>query len=111
MKTATAKLIAIALFVLPLLFLMMFKAGPVRGAVASDPAADYKDKYKCAVCHTPTASKFYDPAKPESEQVEVILKGKKGEKPPYMPGFETKGMTEDEAKALAAYMKSLKTAK
>jgi cytochrome c1 len=37
------------------------------------------------------------------------LKGKKGEKPPYMPGFEAKGMTEDQAKALAAYMRTLRT--
>jgi cytochrome c1 len=41
--------------------------------------------------------------------VQAILKGKKGEKPPYMPAFETKGITEDDAKALAAYMKSLRT--
>jgi hypothetical protein len=27
-----------------------------------------------------------------------------------MPAFETKGITEDDAKALAEYMKSLKTA-
>jgi mono/diheme cytochrome c family protein len=73
-----------------------------------DDAATYKAK--CAMCHTATASKFFDPAKPEAEQVQVILKGKKGEKPPYMPGFAEKGMTEDEAKALAAYMKTLKPA-
>jgi mono/diheme cytochrome c family protein len=112
MKTATIKLIAIALFAIPLLLLTMLKAAPVKGAVAplDDPAADYKDKYKCAVCHTPTASKFYDPAKTDEEHVQTILKGKKGEKPPYMPAFETKGMTEAEARSLAAYMKGLKKA-
>ena len=35
-------------------------------------------------------------------------KGKKPEKPPNMPGYEEKGITEDQAKALVAYMKSIK---
>jgi len=77
-------------------------------AAAGDTADDFKAK--CAACHTPTASKFFDPSKPEDEHVQIILKGKKGEKPPYMPGFEAKGMTVDQAKALAAYMKTLKPA-
>ena len=110
MRTTTIKLFTIALFALPLIFLMAFKAAPVRGAgtAVDDPAAEYKAK--CAACHTPTASKFYDPAKSDEEHVQTILKGRKGEKPPYMPGFEAKGMTEDGAKALAAYMKTLKPA-
>ena len=74
---------------------------------ADDPATVFKAK--CAACHSPKAEKFYDPARPDEEQVQAILKGKKGEKPPYMPAFETKGITEDDAKALAAYMKSLRT--
>jgi hypothetical protein len=37
-----------------------------------------------------------------------VLKGKKGEKPPNMPGYEEKGINEDQAKALVAHMKSLK---
>lgn len=110
MKTQTIKLIAIAFFALPLLFMTAFKASPVKGAgtLADDPAAEYKAK--CAACHTPAASKFYDPAKTDEEHIQIILKGKKGEKPPYMPGFEAKGMTEEGAKALADYMKSLRTA-
>lgn len=82
----------------------------IIGSVASadDPAADYKAK--CAACHTPTASKFYDPAKSDEEHTQIILKGKKGEKPPFMPAFEAKGVTEEQAKALAAYMKTLKPA-
>ena len=86
-----------------------FRTDVVRVSVAGDDAAaTYKTK--CAACHTPTASKFYDPAKTEDEQVQAIMKGKKGEKPPYMPAFGDKGMTEDEAKGLATYMKTLKTA-
>jgi hypothetical protein len=40
--------------------------------------------------------------------VEAVLKGKKGEKPPNMPAYQEKGITEDQAKALVAHMKSLK---
>lgn len=76
--------------------------------MAEDPAATYKAK--CAACHTATASKFFDPAKADDVHVQVILKGKKGEKPPYMPAFGEKGMTEDEAKALVAFMKTLRPA-
>ena len=38
-------------------------------------------------------------------------KGKKGEKPPFMPGFEAKGMSKDDAKALVEYMQSLRQPK
>jgi mono/diheme cytochrome c family protein len=109
MTTNKFKLIAIIFFAIPLLMMSTFKA-PVSGAavLTDDPAATFKAK--CAACHTPSASKFYDPAKTDEEHVQAILKGKKGEKPPYMPGFEVKGMTEDEAKGLAGYMKSLRPA-
>ena len=102
------KVIAITFFAIPVLAFLMFKPDPVKGAAvaADDPAAEYKAK--CAVCHTASAAKFYDPAKTDEEHVQIILKGKKGEKPPFMPGFEAKGMTEDAAKALAAYMKGLR---
>lgn len=110
MKTNRTKLFAIILFALPLMLIAVFNT-PVAKVAASatdDPAISYKAK--CAACHTPTASKFYDPAKTDEEHLQAIMKGKKGEKPPYMPGFEAKGMTEDEAKGLAAYMKVLKPA-
>ena len=110
MRTNRIKLLAIILFAAPLLMLTMFNVAPVKVAAYSvdDPATIYKTK--CAACHTPTAGKFYDPAKTDDEHVQTIMKGKKGEKPPYMPGFEAKGMTEDEAKGLAGYMKTLKPA-
>ena len=71
-----------------------------------DAAKTYKGK--CVACHGPKAEKKYDAAKPEDEQVQAVLKGKKAEKPPNMPGYESKGITADQAKALVAYMKSLK---
>jgi len=102
------KILSIAALVLPLLALVVFTNKPVKAvsSVVDDPATVYKAK--CAMCHTPKAEKFYDPSRPEEEQVQAILKGKKGEKPPYMPAFEEKGITEDGAKALVTYMKTLK---
>ena len=103
------KLIAAAVFTIPMIAIVGFKVDVVRvSAAGDDSAATYMTK--CAACHTPTDSKFYDPAKTEEEQVQAILKGKKGEKPPYMPAFGDKGITEDDAKGLAGYMKTLKTA-
>jgi len=63
---------------------------------------------KCVACHGPKAEKKYDPAKPDNEQVQAILKGKKAEKPPNMPGYESKGINAEQAKALVDYMKSLR---
>lgn len=98
------------LLAIPLILVVTFKGTPAMQAASSnnDAAATYKAK--CAACHSPTASKFYNPAKSDDSHVDVILKGKKGEKPPNMPGFGEKGMTVDEAKALAAHMRALKPA-
>ena len=73
----------------------------------TDAASYYKDG-KCVVCHGQKAEKKFDPAKSDDEHVQIILKGKKPEKPPNMPAYETKGITADQAKALLDYMKSLK---
>jgi mono/diheme cytochrome c family protein len=71
-----------------------------------DAGAVYKAK--CAMCHTATASKYFDAAKTDDELVQIVLKGKKGEKPPYMPGYEEKGITAETAKELVAHMRQLK---
>lgn len=102
------KVLAAAVFILPLLAAVGIKTNPVINSVAAaDTTATFKAQ--CAMCHSPKAEKFFDPAKKTEEHVEIILKGKKGEKPPYMPGFEAKGMKPEEAKALAEYMKTLRT--
>ena len=102
------KKFAVALIVLPLLAAGLLNSVSVRTRAADtqDAAALYTDN-KCAVCHGAKAEKKFDATKPEAEMVEAILKGKKGEKPPNMPAYEPKGMTEDQAKALVAYMKQL----
>ena len=70
-----------------------------------DAAATYKAK--CVACHGAKAEKKFDAAKADADHVQAILKGKKMEKPPNMPGYEEKGITEDQAKALVAFMKSV----
>ncbi len=103
------KLIAIALFVLPMLALVVFKANPTTVHAVSDEATIASYKKNCMACHGPTALKLYDPEVPMEEQVEAILKGKKGQKPPPMPAYETKGINAEQASALAEYMKALRT--
>ena len=78
---------------------------PAR-TVEDDAAAVYKSK--CAMCHGATSEKKFDASKPDADLTEIVLKGKKAEKPPNMPAYAEKGITEDQAKALVAYMKSLK---
>ncbi len=109
MTIKRTKLFAIILFVLPLAaFSIFLRATPAAAFTPAldDPAAVYKAK--CAMCHSPKAEKFYDPAVPHDEQIDVVLKGKKAEKPPHMPGFEAKGMTADDAKAVVEYMQELR---
>lgn len=65
-------------------------------------------KAKCAMCHGPKAEKKFDATLPEDQMQAAILTGKKAEKPPNMPEFQSKGITAEQATALIAYMKSLK---
>ena len=103
------KLLVTAVLLVPMLAVAAFYNNQVGAFKRADDDAAAVYKTKCAACHSPKAEKNYDPAMPEADQVQIILKGKKGEKPPFMPGYEAKGMTEDQAKALAQYMKSLRT--
>ena len=78
-----------------------------RSASEDDAAGTYKTS-KCVVCHGAKAEKKFDATMPEEEMVKAILTGKKAEKPPNMPAYAEKGISEGQAKALIAYMKSLK---
>ena len=112
MRVNQVKLFAIILFAIALSVTMIYKSAPANAAAAAapfeEPAVIYKAK--CLACHTATASKFFDVAKTDDEHAVIIMKGKKGEKPPFMPGFEAKGMVEADAKALVVYMRSLRPA-
>jgi mono/diheme cytochrome c family protein len=110
MKSSTTKNLAAAAFALGIFWGVSFNASSVVGqttdAAAFDAAATYKAK--CQMCHTPTASKSFDATKADEELVAIVLKGKKPEAGPAMPAYETKGVTEDQAKAMVAFMKSIK---
>lgn len=101
MKKITAILITIALAATALLV-----SAAARNASAEDAAATYTSK--CKMCHGATAEKKMDKTKADDDLVQTVLKGKKAEKPPNMPGYEEKGITAEQAKALIDYMKSLK---
>ena len=80
---------------------------PARaGADDFDAAGTYKAK--CFACHGAKAEKKFDATLSDDELLQIVLKGKKPEKPPNMPAFEERGITADQAKALIAYMKSIK---
>lgn len=77
-------------------------------AQASDPASFYKAK--CVACHGQKAEKKFDSTLPDEQLIDIVMKGKKPEKPPNMPGYGEKGVTTDQAKALVDYMKQMKAA-
>jgi mono/diheme cytochrome c family protein len=106
-RTMTLKAIAMV-FALALGALGIASAvGRTSNPDPSDAAANYK-KLKCVTCHGAKAEKKFDLTKSDDDHVQIILKGKKLEKPPHMPGYEAKGVTADQAKALLEYMKSLR---
>lgn len=91
------KTLAFLLLVLPLLAIM----SPAPAAAGGeDVAATYKAK--CAACHGAKSEKAFDPSKPDTVLVEAVVKGVK----PKMPAYGK--MTEDQAKALVAYMRDLR---
>jgi len=110
-KLNLLKKLAVALVTLPLLTALVLNTASVRTRAASDQidaAALYKD-YKCSICHGEKADKKFDATKADDQLESTVLNGKKGDKPPFMPAFATtKSMTPEQAKALVAYMKSLK---
>ena len=103
--------LAITLLVLPLMAVVLWNpaTSPAHAAAITPDAAADVYAAKCKMCHGDKAQKNFDIATYTDDQmVEIILKGKKGAKPPFMPAYEPKGMNADQAKALIAYMKTLK---
>ena len=89
-----------------LTLLAVVSAGARQTSESFDAAKIYKGK--CVACHGPKADKKFDAAKSDDEHVQIILKGKKAEKPSNMPAYESKGITAEQAKALLDYMKTLR---
>jgi cytochrome c553 len=103
------KKVTFGLAALALLATIMLSPAMISTSASSpdfDAAALYKTK--CAMCHGPKAEKKFDATLPDADLTAAIMSGKKGEKPPNMPEFESKGVTADQATALVVYMKSLK---
>ena len=101
---AALKIFTLTIAAIIVAAMLLIVSVPAR-TIEEDSAGLYKAK--CAACHGATAEKKFDATKPDAELVETILKGRKAEKPPNMPGYEAKGITADQAKALVTYMKSL----
>lgn len=72
-----------------------------------DAAATFKTK--CVACHGQKAEKKFDASLPDAELIDIVMKGKKPEKPPNMPAYGEKGVTAEQAKALVEQMKLLKS--
>ena len=106
MKTFKMMTLATVVAMLIAGFALISAAARATNEQDFDAAATYKAK--CQVCHGATAEKKFNPTLADADLVGIILKGKKGEKPPFMPAYEEKGINEEQAKALVAHMKSLK---
>src|SRR5262245_15440604 len=104
----TVKTVVLVIVIaIALIALTMTSAGARTNALPTfDVTKTYKAK--CVSCHGAKAEKKFDVTKPDDENVQTILKGKKATKPPNMPGYESKGITLDQAKALLDHMKSLR---
>lgn len=74
----------------------------------SDTAGYYKAK--CLMCHGKKAEKKFNASLSDEQMIEAVLKGKKAEKPPHMPGYADKGVSAEQAKAFVEHMKQLKAA-
>lgn len=114
MKTVRIKSLTAIIFTLAMFGVMLIPDSTTRVSATEAPAMATLDdaaatfKTKCAMCHGATAEKKFDTAKTDEHHVNAILKGQKGEKPPYMPEYESKGINEEAAKELVAHMRSLR---
>lgn len=82
---------------------------PTLAAAAEDGAAIYKAK--CAMCHGPNGEgkmgpKLAGTSLTEAQIEDQLLKGAAGKKAPHAKPIT--GMTADQAKAVATYVKTLK---
>jgi len=101
----TLKTFALVIVTMTLTIVCIASTGARTSNQEFDAAKAYK---KCVACHGAKAEKKFDATKSDEEHVQIILKGKKGEKPPNMPGYESKGINAEQAKALLDFMKSLR---
>lgn len=101
MKTIKIMTMAVMLAAFVAALVIVSAASPT----ADDAATTYKTK--CVACHGQKADKKFDSSLPDEQLIDIVLKGKKGEKPPNMPAY---AVTAEQAKALVEHMKQLKSA-
>lgn len=110
MKNTQLRKLIIAASVVTLFVVFVLVSGAAQTEVKYVDATSYYKDGKCVVCHGPKADKKFNTELKDEELLEIVLKGKKPEKPPNMPAYEPKGITAEQAKALIDYMKGLKAA-
>ena len=98
--------VATGVVTLALVFSTLVAASAQGNVQPSDTAAYYTAK--CVMCHGKKAEKKFDASLPDDQLVDIVLKGKKAEKPPHMPAYSEKGVTAEQAKAMVDHMKQLK---
>lgn len=104
-KNRKLKSLAIALVLTPVLALVAFGAVDGQdGVPASNDEVAATYKAKCAMCHGAKGDKKFDRAKTDEQHLEAIVKGREGAVK--MPAYASK-MSEEQAKALVVYMRTL----
>ena len=96
------KKFAVSLLALPV-FAVLFLTSAALPMQAQGEGVEATYKAKCAMCHGVKAEKSFDSTKPDEALADAVLKGIK----PKMPSYDQK-LGSDQAKALVAYMKSLR---
>jgi len=107
MKTIRIMTLTVTVAALFTAVVMVSAASPTEGGEQFDAGATYKSK--CVACHGQKAEKKFDVSLPDQQLVDIVMKGKKPEKPPNMPAYGEKGVTPEQAKALVEHMKQLKS--
>lgn len=110
MRFTITRLMSLAVAAVGLALFTTLLLAPVHVRATADDQFDAAGTYKtkCAACHGPAADKRFDKTLPDDQLIDIVMKGKKAEKPPNMPAYSEKGVTAEQAKSLVDYMKSIK---
>lgn len=105
----TLKIMTLTAMLVAFFAVVVIVPGGARTASEDQFDAATTFKTKCVTCHGPKAEKKFDSSLPDAELIDIVMKGKKPEKPPNMPAYGEKGLTAEQAKALVDQMKHLKS--
>jgi len=110
MRFTITRLMSLAVAAVGLALFTTLLLAPVHVRATADDQFDAAGTYKtkCAACHGPAADKRFDKTLADQQLVDIVMNGKKPEKPPNMPAYGEKGVTAEQAKSLVDYMKSIK---